>query len=351
MNKKELIATVSKKITMDPAEVSKMLEIMLTTIQQNLVTHHRISLSSFGIFKVVSSRNKNKVRFVPSISLKTLVNTNDNPAEPATPLTATLHPETETNDLEQDVLPTSVKDINLLTKVPLVQQPVLWEQAYNVTQDFPDNWISEHWNGGYFLTSGSYLNGLWAIVMSKTDSPGEQCWKLTEEWPAEWIQEKWNDGYQITQVIGDRPMLVVMSRDALSQDQIWYHSIDFPAGWIQEKWNDGYSLTVAGQHWNQWTFVMSRNARFHDQRLLREPQFSQQLFEEYQRQDDFITAIGCSSNELCTVTTRNTGWNHQVWSISREFPHDWVRDQWNQKMQITTLGVVQGQWFVLLSGR
>ena len=40
-------------------------------------------------------------------------------------------------------------------------------QSWKTSSQFPEDWVKEHWDKGYDITSVAYGGGLWGVVMSK----------------------------------------------------------------------------------------------------------------------------------------------------------------------------------------
>ncbi len=70
-------------------------------------------------------------------------------------------------------------------------------QRWRTRQFFPEDEIREGWSDGYSVTSLTFGNGMWALVMSKGKNFYQQSWFTDSKFPKDKISEKWDDGKYI----------------------------------------------------------------------------------------------------------------------------------------------------------
>ena len=104
--------------------------------------------------------------------------------------------------------------------------------------------------------------------MSKGSSYTPQNWRTDAEFPAELIKQQWGRGYKITSVsYGQSRWAVVMSKGSSLTAQTWQTRSRFPLAFVQEKWSEGKLITSLAFGGNRWALVMSKGSGFEAQRV------------------------------------------------------------------------------------
>ena len=112
-------------------------------------------------------------------------------------------------------------------------------------------WISKWWNNDYYITSIACQNGLWTVVMSKTNIYKNQSyfWATSIDKLKEKISEQWNSNYYITALeYGNGEYFCIMSKysDEKSRLQHWkIGSSDYKKD-IKDYWDKSYRITYLG---------------------------------------------------------------------------------------------------------
>ena len=105
-----------------------------------------------------------------------------------------------------------------------------------MTQNFPQEDISEGWDEGKDITSISYGNGVWALVMSESELHSQQWWTRSY-FPENEIKEGWDEGKKITSLTyGNGVWVLVMSMGSGLYSQQWWTRSNFPKDEIKEGW-------------------------------------------------------------------------------------------------------------------
>lgn len=82
-----------------------------------------------------------------------------------------------------------------------------------VGKSLDENYIKQYWNEGKRITSVSYNDNGWFVVMSKNSGYTMQTYHYASDWPSDWLSKKQKEGYRITSINSDgNKWLIVMSQ-------------------------------------------------------------------------------------------------------------------------------------------
>ncbi|CAL5360595.1 hypothetical protein CsSME_00051123 [Camellia sinensis var. sinensis] len=137
-------------------------------------------------------------------------------------------------------------------------------QVYELSTIFMHKeWIMEHWDKNYYITSlAGVSNGSAVVVMSKGTSYTQQSYKVSDIFPFKWINKKWKEGFSVTSMstAGSR-WGVVMSRAAGYSNQVVELDFLYPSEGIHRRWENGYRITSTAATPDQAAFILSTSKK------------------------------------------------------------------------------------------
>ena len=74
----------------------------------------------------------------------------------------------------------------------------LYAQSTVRAKELPREKIKKGWDEGKYITSFTYGDGNWIVVMSKGTKYSKQRWRTRSYFPKEEIEKGWKDGFEIT---------------------------------------------------------------------------------------------------------------------------------------------------------
>lgn len=210
--------------------------------------------------------------------------------------------------------------------------------------------IDEKWNEGFAITSLTFGNSAWSVVMSERADDPQQSLQLQDTLPTDYIDTKWSEGFEITGLaFGDNQWVVVMSRGLEPQRQTLKAETAFPSQYIDQKWAEGLDLAHMAYGNGQWTVVMSESANDFRQSLLRDANFPSDYINQKWAEDFEITGLAYGEGQWVVVMTAGNGGLHQSLWRDSEFPRQEIEERWAAGFEITTLAYGDGQWVVVMS--
>lgn len=148
------------------------------------------------------------------------------------------------------------------------RKPMKQRYHYNISDARLAQHVEKGNEAGLFISSVASCDNLWAIIMDAGTGFSSQVFQLSPYFlRKEWIIEHWEKNYFITSVAGanNGSSLVIMSKGTQYNQQSFKVSESFPFKWINKKWKEGYHVTSMATAGTRWAIVMSRNSGFLDQ--------------------------------------------------------------------------------------
>jgi hypothetical protein len=148
----------------------------------------------------------------------------------------------------------------------LTKQSLLCWNGLNHEENFPEKWVREKWDAGYYITCLTGNHSCWGIVcsiMPKRCAFTKQSYMINSTFPNKWIKEKWQEGYFISSVAvqGSSPRqrwAVIMSRNAPYMDQVVEVDYMYPSKSIHARWDTGFRITGVAAASDQVAYVLSK---------------------------------------------------------------------------------------------
>lgn len=124
--------------------------------------------------------------------------------------------------------------------------------------------IKELWDEGKRLTSISCTNNGWFISAAFNTGYTMQKYYYNNAWPEQWVAEGKREGYSITSITyGEGKWCVVMSQGSKFSNQVHFLSSNANVGNdIKKYWDQGYRITHACAKDDMWMIVMAKNSPY-----------------------------------------------------------------------------------------
>jgi len=203
----------------------------------------------------------------------------------------------------------------------------LSEQSWATRLDFPQEYIREQWVKGKFITSLTYGDGLWNVVLSKGSGIQKQTWATRQEFPADLIKEKWAENLKISAVsYGQSSWAIVFSKHEELGPQTYRLSSTFPQEYIEEHWQKGYFVNSLVYGDRQWLVVMSKgDAR--KQTFVKSGKFPEDWIQEKVDRDLEITHTAFGDG-YWVVLAGQEGWYGNAIYADQQFPKSSISNDW-----------------------
>jgi hypothetical protein len=232
--------------------------------------------------------------------------------------------------------------------IDITLEPTFYtDQDWYTSADYPSDYISGKWEEGYYITSLTYGNGMWAVVMSEGVGYTNQGWATRTDFPSDYISEKWNEGYQITSLVYGDKWAVVMS-EGNDYMESWHTRAEFPSDVISEKWAEGYYITSLAYGNGTWAVVMSEGTGYTNQAWQTNSDFPSDYISEKWNEGYRITSL-VYGDKWAVVMSEGTNYTDDWWATRTDFPSDFIDEKWAEGYYITSLAYGNGTWAVVMS--
>ncbi len=136
-------------------------------------------------------------------------------------------------------------------------------------QELAQDKIKKYWDEGKRITSISYTDLGWFVVMSKNSGYTMQTYHYDKSWPTDWLTENEKQGYRITAVSNSgSKWLIVMSQGTGITTQTWFYGEwNSLTDRISDRWKDKYHITSVVWDGKAWFVVMSKGSKYSHQRI------------------------------------------------------------------------------------
>ncbi len=159
------------------------------------------------------------------------------------------------------------------------------EQTWFSSQELDEAKIKTNWDAGKRITSASYTDKGWFVVMAKNTGYGAQTYHYASSWPDEWITKKQKEGYRFTSVgVSYGQWMLVLSKESGFTTQTWFYG-----SWsscrdnIKSRWDDDYYITSMVWDGKGWFVVMSKGAKYNKQKYVKRETYNE-IREEIKKQ-------------------------------------------------------------------
>lgn len=127
--------------------------------------------------------------------------------------------------------------------------------------------IVDCWNRGLRIIKAAYTGEGWMVILAANTGYTMQTYIVSEEWPEQWLSDKLQLGYAITALShSPREWLVVLSQGSgISRQTIWQDTWQNLEPWIAEQKGYGYSITDLAYDGQGWMVVMSQDSPYTSQ--------------------------------------------------------------------------------------
>ena len=217
--------------------------------------------------------------------------------------------------------------------------------AYGEGQSLVETDITSNWNLGKRIVSASYTSEGWLVIMARNTGYDRQSFSLTDEWPEEWISNKSKEGYAVTSLSrSEKEWLVVMSHGSgISGQAVWRNSWANLAPWITEQKGRGYFITDLAYDGEAWTVVMSQTAKYLSQGYFWEPSTSELLSRVqssvWGRGFNLHQVVYGEGNYVVVFGNYSNGDDRfQNLQVNPDDPKEYIRQQWDRGICISYVG-------------
>ena len=212
-------------------------------------------------------------------------------------------------------------------------------QQYWVTStSFPTDEIKEKWDEGKRITSVTYGDNRWAVVMTKSDELGSQSYITSRTFPKDEIKKRWDQGKRITSVtFGNGVWAVVFTDLEDFGSQSYFTSRAFPKDKIPEKWDEGKDLTALAYGNGLWAVVMTESERFGIETVYTKLKFPVDEIAEGYGNEYAITNMVYGDGKWALALADMEGYGTQQYYYSTEFPEEQISDNWASGKDITAM--------------
>ncbi len=179
--------------------------------------------------------------------------------------------------------------------------------------------------------------------------PG-QVYTESEEFPEAWVAQHREEGYFITAAsASERGWFVVMTNRSRYTRQSWILDTQFPQQAVNAAMGRGQFITALAHNGTQWLVVMS-NAQFNGQRLINSAEFPAVALNEAAQGGEYVTALGRDGDGWVAAVSGVPQYRAQRHLRDTEWmPRDEIRSAWEEGFDITGLYHLNGEWIVFLS--
>lgn len=203
-------------------------------------------------------------------------------------------------------------------------------QTWNLTKSYPSDWILEKWDENYYITSISNGGDQWALSMSKGTGFTDQICLTKSSFPDQEIAEEWEEGYHITSICyGEGEWVIIMSKDSGFEEQSFWKGAEFPTSWIDKKWDEGKSILSVGYGGGAWAVVMGKGAGFTKQTYWRGGYYPRDWIKEKWDENYDISSVCFGGGEWMVVMSLGMEYYTQTWKTTTHYPKDWIREKWD----------------------
>ncbi len=124
--------------------------------------------------------------------------------------------------------------------------------------------ITGAWEQGKRITTAAYTDEGWFVIMAEGTPYTMQTYLLSEQWPEQWVSQKMAEGYAITALSrSPKQWLVVLSQGSgITRQTVWQNTWQNLEPWIAEQKNYGYCITDLAYDGHGWMVVMSQNSPY-----------------------------------------------------------------------------------------
>ncbi len=133
-------------------------------------------------------------------------------------------------------------------------------QTYNLTKDFPTDWINANWEKGYYITNLEFGDNKWLVVMSLgTGFTGQRLFSESNSTLiSKKIKEAWDNKYRITCVaFGQNTSVFIMTAGSGLVGQSYHFSDEVPNDWLKPYYDKKYNVTCIAHTGDNWFTVVS----------------------------------------------------------------------------------------------
>jgi len=192
--------------------------------------------------------------------------------------------------------------------------------------------LARHWDNGYRITDISTRGEFYSLVLSSGISINDQDYECSKTFPEAWVNEKIQDGYFISGIAGtDEEWCVVCSKmDMVEFDQIWKVQDKFPESWIYRQSREGYKINVLSTGPQGWVVVLNKtqeneNGTYQKQDWRTASNPEALLKWGTSESGMKIQAIAGGEDEMTIIRTEIRHHGEQKTTISSTFPESWLK--------------------------
>eukprot|EP00210_Caulerpa_lentillifera_P002175 g2089.t1 len=215
---------------------------------------------------------------------------------------------------------------------------------YNVTDQRVAQHIAKGNENGLQVTAVGCATDLWALIMDAGTDYTEQLYNISDEFlPKDWILEHWEEGYYITSMAGSNAggSLIVMSKNSYYTQQSYKVADCFPFKWINKKWKEGFHVTsMASANEGRWAVVMSRGAPFVEQCVELDFQYPSEGIHLRWDAGYRITSCAATADQVAMILSvpriRPLDETQETLRTT-QFPSAHVKDKWNKNLYIAAI--------------
>ncbi len=218
------------------------------------------------------------------------------------------------------------------------------EQAWFCSSELDQDKIKTNWDKEKRITSASYTDKGWFVVMAKNTGYTMQTYHYDSTWPSDWIEKKQKEGYRFTSIgHSQQKWMLVLSKGTGFTTQAWFYgSWSSVRDNIKSRWNDGYYITSLLWDGSGWFVVMSKGAKYNAQKYVWGNTYSE-IRDEIKKQWDkgyFLQALdyGNGSYVALMVTYADGHKPKQSFVGASEGIKGTIKDWWDSGKDLVYVG-------------
>jgi len=189
-------------------------------------------------------------------------------------------------------------------------------------------------NEGYRITDVCTRGNFYSVVLSSGINLSDQVWERSTTFPDDWVNEQIDNGYFISAIAGtEEEWFVVCSKmDHVEFEQTWILKKNFPEGWIYKQSADGFKINVLATGPQGWVVVLNKtqekpNGEFQSQDWSSSANPTALCKWGISEPGMKVQAISGEDDEMTIIRTEMPSHGEQKTMISQTFPESWVRGE------------------------
>jgi len=218
-------------------------------------------------------------------------------------------------------------------------------QRWKTSSEFPENYIKEYQNQGFFVTSLQNYGNFWSVVLSRTSVINSQIYSRSIVFPDKFVQENLAKGFSITSIgYGSKEWVVVMSDKGKfkKEAQDYYYGLKYPKDEIKRAYDNGFIISRLQFSNDFWIVLFEKPSLQNENNLKKQEMITVKSFDDeglkMMLNTGWLISDLTYKDGILLLLTKNLGWGRQdnrivLYSNMSETISNW----WSYKYAITNL--------------